>query len=431
MGRLLKMILLGSLLLLLLSPLAVYFLVLSDKPQALPTEQLDSREIMRVQRLVAQQVARSNDAGRVNLTLTEKDLKTAFAFGQQAAKVPLLEGSSLKLEDDHLLLFGNLKLPLAIGRNIINFRVRLEADGQHPLITRLKLGYISVPGPLLAWLQKRGIDLLETDERLGNARKTWDSIEQLSIADQRVNIVYQITPAVIDSVTAKQKKLLLEQIDTQRVARYTLLLEQISQKTTAERYPLTGMVGPAYDLARKRTSAGFDAVEENSAALIALGLYAADPKVIQMTGLATHLEPSSRRLALTLHRRNDLATHFVTAALISLFAGDQVADLMGMQKELEDSQSSSGFGLADLVADKAGIRFAYLATINDKSARQLQEQLSHLLYDDELLPSPDDLPQLDIAGDLARLDDNDLEPYLANIERRINDLLKRIPLYRL
>ena len=150
-----------------------------------------------------------------------------------------------------------------------------------------------------------------------------------------------------------------------------------------------------------------------------------------MTGLATHLEPSSRRLALTLHRRNDLATHFVTAALISLFAGDQVADLMGMQKELEDSQSSSGFGLADLVADKAGIRFAYLATINDKSARQLQEQLSHLLYDDELLPSPDDLPQLDIAGDLARLDDNDLEPYLANIERRINDLLKRIPLYRL
>ena len=61
----------------------------------------------------------------------------------------------------------------------------------------------------------------------------------------------------------------------------------------------------------------------------------------------------------------------------------------------------------------------------------MQDELSHLLYDDELLPSPDDLPQLDIAGDLARLDDSELEPYLANIERRITELLRRIPLYRL
>ncbi len=431
MGRLLKLMLLASLLLLLLGPLAVYLLVLSDKPMALPPEQLDSNEIMRVQRLVAQQVARSNDAGRVTLALTEKDLRTALAFGRQAAKLPLLEGLALELEDEHLLVFGNLKLPMVPGRDIVNFQARLGTDGRHPTITSLKLGNLNVPGPLLAWLEKRGIKLLQSDQRLVNARKTWESIEHLGIADQRVDITYQITPEVINSVTAKQKKLLLEQVDTERVARYSQLLEKISQKTAAERYPLTGMLGPAYDLARKRTAAGFDAVEENSAALIALGLYASDPKVIQMTGLGNLLTPSSRRLSLTLHRRNDLATHFITAALISLFAGDQVADLMGMQKELEDSQSSSGFGLADLVADKAGIRFAYLATINDQSARQLQDQLSHLLYDDELLPSPDDLPQLDIAGDLARLDDSELEPYLANIERRITELLGRISLYRL
>ena len=431
MGRLFKLMLLASLLIVLLSPIAVYFLVLSDKPMALPAEQLDSNEIMRVQRLLAQQVARSNDAGRVTLSLTEKDLKTALAFGRQAAKLPLLEGAALALEDEHLRVYGNLKLPMVPGRDVVNFRARLGTDGRHPIITKLELGHFNVPQPALDWLQTRAVELLQTDQRLANANKTWESIEQLGISDQRVNIVYLITPEVIGSVTAKQKKMLLEQVDTQRVGRYTQLLEQITHKTAAQRYPLTGMLGPAYDLARKRTAAGFNAVEENSAALIALGLYSADPKVIQMTGLGKLLAPSSRRLSLTLHRRNDLATHFVTAALISLFAGDQVADLMGMQKELEDSQSSSGFGLADLVADKAGIRFAYLATINDQSARQLQDELSHLLYDDELLPSPDDLPQLDIAGDLARLDDSELEPYLANIERRITELLRRIPLYRL
>lgn len=431
MGRLLKLILIASLLILLLSPLAVYFLVFSNKPMALPAEQLDGNEIMRVQRLVAQQVARSNDAGLATLSLTEKDLRTALAFGRQAAKLPLLEGAALALEDEHLQVFGNLRLPVVPGRDVVNFRAKLGTDGRHPTITSLKLGYIDVPTPLLAWLQQRAIELLETDQRLANANKTWESIEQFGISDQRIDIVYQITPEIIGSVTAKQKKMLLEQVDTQRVERYNQLLEQITRKTAAERYPLTGMLGPAYDLARKRTAAGFDAVEENSAALIALGLYSGDPKVIQMTGLGNLLAPPSRRLSLTLHRRNDLATHFMTAALISLFAGDQVADLMGMQKELDDSQSSSGFGLADLVADKAGIRFSYLATINDQSARQLQDELSHLLYDDELLPSPDDLPQLDIAGDLARLDDSELEPYLANIERRITELLRRIPLYRL
>ncbi len=431
MGRLLKLILIASLLILLLSPLAVYFLVFSNKPMALPVEQLDGNEIMRVQRLVAQQVARSNDAGLATLSLTEKDLRTALAFGRQAAKLPLLEGAALALEDEHLQVFGNLRLPVVPGRDVVNFRAKLGTDGRHPTITSLKLGYIDVPTPLLAWLQQRALELLETDQRLANANKTWESIEQFGISDQRIDIVYQITPEIIGSVTAKQKKMLLEQVDTQRVERYNQLLEQITRKTAAERYPLTGMLGPAYDLARKRTAAGFDAVEENSAALIALGLYSGDPKVIQMTGLGNLLALPSRRLSLTLHRRNDLATHFMTAALISLFAGDQVADLMGMQKELDDSQSSSGFGLADLVADKAGIRFSYLATINDQSARQLQDELSHLLYDDELLPSPDDLPQLDIAGDLARLDDSELEPYLANIERRITELLRRIPLYRL
>jgi hypothetical protein len=283
----------------------------------------------------------------------------------------------------------------------------------------------------LRWLEERAMHTLQTDERLSSYRKTWDSVEAVKIADQQLSVVYRITPAVIESMAIQQKKLLLEQIDFKKVARYSALLEGISQKTRAERYPLTAMLAPAYDLARTRSLAGRDAVEENSAALIALSIYTADPQVMQMIGLNEHIAMPSRKLTLTLHRREDLAKHFLTAALISLFAGDQVADLIGMQKELDDSQSSSGFGLADLVADKAGIRFAALATGNESSARKLQEQLSHLLYDDELLPSPDDLPQMDIENELARLDERNLDAYLEKIDGTINQLLARIPLYRL
>jgi hypothetical protein len=431
MGRLIKLLLLTALLVILLSPLAIYFLILNDNPIALQTDNLQPKDLVRVQRMLAQQVGRPDAEGRVSVSLGEKDLATAFAFARQTAKSPLLDGARLQLEDDHLLLRGNLQLPIGISRNVISYQARLEADGKQPHITKLRLGYVPVPASLLRWLEERAMHTLQTDERLSSYRKTWDSVEAVKIADQQLSVVYRITPAVIESMAIQQKKLLLEQIDFKKVARYSALLEGISQKTRAERYPLTAMLAPAYDLARTRSLAGRDAVEENSAALIALSIYTADPQVMQMIGLNEHIAMPSRKLTLTLHRREDLAKHFLTAALISLFAGDQVADLIGMQKELDDSQSSSGFGLADLVADKAGIRFAALATGNESSARKLQEQLSHLLYDDELLPSPDDLPQMDIENELARLDERNLDAYLEKIDGTINQLLARIPLYRL
>ena len=394
---------------------------------ALPANHLEQQSLVRLQR----QISQADAQGRVTLQLSEKDVNTAIAFALQTTKLDLLDGAIFKLGQQDATLSGNLQLPLDIDRHFISYQARLEADGEQPHITALRLGYLSVPAGLLQWLETRAMDLLYNDERLSSYRDTWESVEQITIADQQLSIVYRITQSVIEGVASRQKKLLLEQIDTNIVELYLTRLEPISLKLSARRYSLTAMLGPTYELARQRSLEGLDPVVENSAALLSLAMYTADPDVLQLMGLGDRFGYPARPVALTLHRRRDLATHFLTAALISLFAGDQVADLIGMQKELNDSQSSSGFGLADLVADKAGIRFAELATSNPSSARRLQDQLAQLLYDDQLLPSPDALPQQDIENDLARLDDSELEAYLARIDRQINKLLAAIPLYQM
>ena len=430
MARLLKLLFLCGLLTLLLCPLAFYFLVLTDKPMALPADHLEQQDLVRVQRLVAQQISQADPQGRVTLRFGEKDINTAITFALQTANTAILDGAVFKLDEDYATVIGNLQLPLDIGRRFVSYQARLEADGE-PHITELRLGYLSVPASLLQWLETRAMDLLYSDQRLSSYRDTWETIEQITIADRHLSIVYRITQSVIEGVASRQKKLLPGQIDTDTVELYLSHLEPISQKVGSRRYSLTGMLGPAYELARQRSLQGHDPVVENSAALLSLAMYTADPTVLQLMGLDDRFGSPSQPMALTLHRRRDLASHFLSAALISLFAGDQLADLIGMQKELNDSQSSSGFSLADLVADKAGIRFVELATSSPDSARRVQDQLAQLLYDDQLLPSPDALPQRNIEDELARLDDRELEAYLAGIDRQINKLLATIPLYQM
>lgn len=431
MGRLLKLLSLCALIALLLSPLAAYYMVLSERPMALATDQLEQQDLVRVQRLVAQQISQPDAQGRVTLKLGEQDINTAITFALQTAKIPIVDGAVLQLDDQTATLSGSLALPLNISRHFINYRAMLETDAGQPHIVQLHLGYLSVPPGLLRWLENQALDRLYNDERLSNYRQTWETVEQVDINDGQLSIVYRITQAVIEGVASQQKKLMLEQIDGDTVDIYMAHLEPISQKLGSRRYPLSAMLVPAYELAQQRSDQGHDAIAENSAALISLAMYVADPTVLQLMGLDQRVGQPGRRMALTLHRRKDLAKHFLTAALISLFAGDQVADLIGMQKELNDSQSSSGFSLADLVADKAGIRFADLATSNPASARRLQQQALQVLYDDQLLPSPDALPQMDIENDLARMDDSELEAYMANVDRKINQLLAAIPLYQM
>ena len=77
-----------------------------------------------------------------------------------------------------------------------------------------------------------------------------------------------------------------------------------------------------------------------------------------------------------LERRHDWVQHFVTTAGIQVAAGSGISNFIGEAKEVSDAEGPSGFSFTDIAADRAGVRFAEVATGSESSARKLQDTLA-------------------------------------------------------
>jgi hypothetical protein len=127
-------------------------------------------------------------------------------------------------------------------------------------------------------------------------------------------------------------------------------------------------------------SHGTDAVFANKAAILALGVIVGDEKVAKVgwSDLAPALQQqrAALRQRITAHGRNDLPRHFAVSAALTLLTDEHRALAVGITKELSDSQpGGSGFSFVDMVANKAGIRFAVVATKSQDSARKMQMKI--------------------------------------------------------
>ena len=82
----------------------------------------------------------------------------------------------------------------------------------------------------------------------------------------------------------------------------------------------------------------------------------------------------------------------MSAALTVLSAADP-SDAAGLLQEELDADGSSGFSFGDLLADRAGTRFADAATQDDESAQRIQERLARGFVVDDFFPPAADLPE--------------------------------------
>jgi uncharacterized protein YfiM (DUF2279 family) len=134
-----------------------------------------------------------------------------------------------------------------------------------------------------------------------------------------------------------------------------------------------------------------------------------------------------RRVKLSLHGRHDSAQHFVVSAALAAWAGEPAADAVGLDKEMRDARSGSGFSFADLAADRAGTRFGEL--VADGSPR-LQAAVQRPLSDGDLAPSlaglPEGLSAAEFERRFAAPESASYRQVAAEIERR----LTAMPLYR-
>lgn len=145
-------------------------------------------------------------------------------------------------------------------------------------------------------------------------------------------------------------------------------------------------------------SHGVDPVFPNQAAILALGVILGDDQVATVARREVYSgragERASIRQQVRVHERADLSKHFWVSAALTVLSDAERALTVGIAKEMKDSTpGGSGFSFVDMLANKAGIRFAVVATQDADSARDLQRRIAKGVDTADFFPSIDGLPE--------------------------------------
>jgi uncharacterized protein YfiM (DUF2279 family) len=159
---------------------------------------------------------------------------------------------------------------------------------------------------------------------------------------------------------------------------------------------LAKLVEASFQQARQKSISG-DAVLENRAAILALGIVIGHERLAQPAGLSDAKlirAASAVRRNASLRGRADWARHYFLSAALAVLENPSFSDAAGAMKEVLDSRKGgSGFSFGDLMADRAGVLFAGAGTRDEAAARAMQARLATGFIVDNFFPAAADLPE--------------------------------------
>jgi hypothetical protein len=380
--------LLKSLLLLILLVFAggitAIMLMLEDAP-SVPGEGLAATDLQDARVFIENSDPRRLQSGELSaFTISEQDLELLLNY-----LLDHLEGgrSQVALGAATAELRLSVRQPVAVLEDYLNLRVVFLQQADVLVLDSLQAGRLIIPGWIADPLMQRvHVELLR---RVPEYRDAVASINSFDIADERLNIIYEWQPALLEQLSTRGGDLLLGDAARARLlAHSTQLNALLSVPAPRARIQLVDVLAPMFGFARSRAG---DPVEENRAALLVMGLYASETSMAPLLG-AQAPEPPRRDLLLA--GRADRARHFLISAALAVSAGTGAAQSLGMLKEVDDSQGGSGFSFVDIGADRTGIRFGELAVAGPEQARNLQERVVGMPGEDLFMADFRDLPEL-------------------------------------
>lgn len=351
--------------------------------------------------------------GTITLTLTEREANLLLAYlmdrlGQGRAR--------LLLGEDRAQLVASLALPWVLDGRFVNLDLELSGSGRPPRVERLSLSGLPLPRSLAQTLATRALEALDEEHLL----------RSIQIEPGRIRVTYVWQP---ETLAALSRRLLSPQDWEPMLAYQDLLQDDARGHRQGEGVPLAALLGRLLVEAEVR-SRDVDPVAENRALILALAAYVNGhylPRSAENGDTASAAPPAAPRpRRVLLDGRVDLAQHFMTSAAIATRGGDALSELSGLFKEVADSRGGSGFSFADLAADRAGSRFALLATGNPAGARAIQALAHQGLAERDFMPTTDGLPEgLDHGQLVAGLSGAENQTYrrlTSQIDRRIGAL---------
>jgi hypothetical protein len=178
-------------------------------------------------------------------------------------------------------------------------------------------------------------------------------------------------------------------------------------------------------------SHGTDPILPNQAAILALGVILGEEKIAEVARRTIDLnrvaEFNAIRGRTTLRGRHDLSRHFSVCAALIVLTDETRTMNVAVGKELKDSLAGgSGFSFVDMLANRAGMRFALEATRNADSARRVQMFLTGNPAVSDVMPDYEGLPEGiyrdDFESDFGGLGGDRTRSINKEIEQRLSML---------
>jgi hypothetical protein len=379
MRALIKLLFLLVLLVVPLLAAGVYF-ALSETPLVTRQTALSHDDIARAKRILQENDPRSLPAGaHRTIEIAAKDLDLAANYLLQRLADAK---ANISLADGALNAVMTVRVPQVEWRSYLNVAASATAEGGRPRITALRVGRIPVPEMLSNYVLRRLLDDLaqQSSEQLGG-----DLVQDMKLFPDRLRLTYRWNPALIDQA----RDTLLSGSDREALRYYHDQLVTLQSNRVGKQGSLAKLLQPMFAAAVVR-SRGRDPAAENTALLTVLGTWAGGQNLARLIP-GDLARPS--RFRLRLHRRTDLAQHFLMSAALAARGDTTLSNAVGLFKEIDDTDHGSGFSFTDIAADRAGTRFGALATASTEDARRVQQRLAAGFTELDIMPTVNDLPE--------------------------------------
>lgn len=425
-----------TLLLLLATVLALLALLLLQRtPLLSETGQLNAAAVRNSQQLFNNLNQSMRDPGQQLVIQTNADeLNAAFALASRT--LPGFQGKT-QINPAGLTILMTMPLDVLSYQLYINADIQIEPSAGPLQVRQVKLGRLTLPGDmalgLLGWV----------------ADQLWGPGEGAALLAKVRSVTVQQDAVKVEF--SKSEGFSLSQLKLSGVSLYkqwfgsdeqTALIEhyyalalahsQQQSATQSSHSLITYLQVLLREADRRSKDKPEQAVRENQAVILALAQLLGG-RNLQLLVNEIKTNPQGKLPRVTLARRPDLQQHFVYSASLHVLGNQRLSSAVGEAKELLDSlNGGSGFSFVDLLADRAGIRFARIAAASPQSARAVQQFFTQQdRTEQELFPNksrlPEGLPQAMFEQQYQSIDSAVYQQMVAEIDRRLNAL----PLYQI
>lgn len=425
-----------TLLLLLATVLALLALLLLQRtPLLSETGQLNAAAVRNSQQLFNNLNQSMRDPGQQLVIQTNADeLNAAFALASRT--LPGFQGKT-QINPAGLTILMTMPLDVLSYQLYINADIQIEPSAGPLQVRQVKLGRLTLPGDmalgLLGWV----------------ADQLWGPGEGAALLAKVRSVTVQQDAVKVE--LSKSEGFSLSQLKLSGVSLYKQWFGSDEQTALIEHYYALALAHSQQQIAtqsshslitylqvllreadRRSKDKPEQAVRENQAVILALAQLLGG-RNLQLLVNEIKTNPQGKLPRVTLARRPDLQQHFVYSASLHVLGNQRLSSAVGEAKELLDSlNGGSGFSFVDLLADRAGIRFARIAAASPQSARAVQQFFAQQdRTEQELFPNksrlPEGLPQAMFEQQYQSIDSAVYQQMVAEIDRRLNAL----PLYQI